>query len=177
MCTKEWKRQTGERGRVEWKNRYNPRSVEIVLRFCLNFSSLLCLKRSAKSNGLQLITSVNNDEAALVQTMWVRRSECRSNCSRYENVFTSIISLVTQKQYQEQPQSATLWQWVVNGAALWPKWAPTLVSILQGGRWEGVGKLLRQWANYDKWLQVVVVADRARDTEDDKDTTTTPVLG
>lgn len=40
-----------------------------------------------------------------------------------------------------------------------------------------MGKLLRQWANYDKWLQVVVVADRARDTEDDKDTTTTPVLG
>lgn len=48
--------------------------------------------------------------------------------------------------------------------------------IAGGGRCR-VGKLLRQWANYDKWLQVVVVADRARDTEDDKDTTTTPVLG
>lgn len=160
------------------KNRYNPRSVEIVLRFCLSFSLLLCLKRSAKSNGLQLITSVNNDEAALVQTMWVRRSECPSDCSRYENVFTSIISLVTRSSTRsiQQPQSATLWQWVVNGAALWPKWAPTLVSILQGGKCR-VGKLLRQWANYDKWLQVVVVADRARDTEYDKDTTTTPVLG
>lgn len=96
-------RQPGERERVERKNRYNPRSVEIVLRFCLNFSSLLCLKRSAKSNGLQLITSVNNDEAALVQTMWVRRSECRSECSRYENVFTSIISLVTRSSTRSSP--------------------------------------------------------------------------
>lgn len=52
-------------------------------------------------------------------------------------------------------------------------------KYIAGGSGEsgGVGKLLRQWANYDKWLQVVVVADRARDTEDDKDTTTTPVLG
>lgn len=60
-------------------------------------------------------------------------------------------------------------------ALLWPKWAPPLVSILQGAEWSGSrgsDKLLhwqqqqqQQWANYDKWLQVVVVSLTEPETE------------